>query len=122
MSPFDPLVWYRPRAERLFNFHYRIEIYVTAAKRKWGYYVLPFLLDDDEIVARVDLKADRQKCCLLVLASHAEESIDESRTIDCLGDELMSLSRWLGLERIKVSRRGLFARQLADSVREKGYS
>lgn len=120
LSPFDPLVWYRPRAERLFNFHYRIEIYVTAAKRKWGYYVLPFLLDD-EIVARVDLKADRQKCCLLVLASHAEEGIDETRAVDCLGDELMSLSRWLGLERIKVSRRGPFARQLAASVIEKGY-
>ncbi|MFT5500041.1 MAG: hypothetical protein ACI88G_000167 [Woeseiaceae bacterium] len=121
LSPFDPLVWYRPRAERLFDFHYRIEIYVTAAKRKWGYYVLPFLLDD-EIVGRVDLKADRQKGCLLVLASHAEENIDEARVVDCLGDELMSLARWLGLERMKVSRRGPFARRLAASVKGKGYS
>ena len=118
ISPFDPAVWYRPRAERLFNFHYRIEIYVPAKKRQWGYYVLPFLLDD-KIVARVDLKADRKNGTLLVLASHPEAGIDSERTISKLAGELDTLAQWLGLARIKVSRRGPFARALADFVRDR---
>jgi len=117
LSPFDPVVWYRPRAERLFDFHYRIEIYVPAKKRRWGYYVLPFLLDD-KIVARVDLKADRKNSTLLVLASHPEEGIDNDRTIVALAGELKVLSQWLGLARIKVSRRGLFAKSLSAYVRD----
>ncbi len=115
LSPFDPLVWFRPRAERLFDFHYRIEIYVPASKRKWGYYVLPYLLDD-RIVARVDLMADRKARHLQVLAAYKEEDIDEQRTVEHLAEELESLASWLDLEHVKVSRRGPFARRLADCI------
>ncbi len=119
LSPFDPLIWYRPRTERLFGFHYRIEIYVPESKRKWGYYVLPFLLDD-RIVARVDLKADRKAGMLLVLAAHSEDGIQSSRVAQALAGELRTLADWLQLERIKVSRKGVFARELASRCQSSG--
>ena len=99
LSPFDPLVWFRPRAERLFDFEYRIEIYVPESKRRWGYYVLPFRLGD-RIVARVDLKADRPGKTLLVRSLHYEEGVDQKETESALQSELGALAKWLNLETV----------------------
>ena len=96
LSPFDSLVWCRPRNERLFNFHYRIEIYTPQAKRKFGYYVLPLMING-EMVGRVDLKADRANSKLLVQSVHTEKSIKRAAINVTLGKELSLIAKFLNL-------------------------
>ncbi len=119
LSPFDPLEWYRPRAERLFGFRYRIEIYTPKAKRRYGYFVLPFL-HDDALVARLDVRFDRDRGVLEVPASWAKPgawpdgSAAEQGALEALATELRALSAWCGGEGMSVSPRG----DLADRLRK----
>jgi uncharacterized protein YcaQ len=111
LCPFDPLIFFRPRVERLFNFVYRLEIYTPAAKRRYGYYVWPLLLDG-RLVARVDLKADRAGDSLRVLGAFGELDTPRHHVVAALAGELRSMASWLGLGGFSVSTRGNLAAEL----------
>lgn len=120
LSPFDSLIWERKRTERLWNFRYRIEIYVPAAKRVHGYYVLPFLVDE-ALAGRVDLKADRQEGSLRVRSAWFEETVDDPDEVDRIAHELTitlaEMAQWLDLRNgIVVEPRGTLAANLAKAI------
>jgi hypothetical protein len=113
LCPFDNLIFFRDRVERLFGFHYRIEIYVPKPKRRFGYYVLPLLIGD-RLVGRVDVKADRAARTLRVPGAFTEDGVDAVFTARRLVDELRLMADWLGLREIAVGRKG----NLVDGLRK----
>ena len=116
ISPFDPLIWTRKRMTRLFEFDYRFEIFVPAAKRRWGTYVLPLLLNGD-LVARVDLKTDRAGRRLRVLAAYGEAGAPADDAAGALAQELRTMARWLDLDDVTVARKGDLSGALRATVR-----
>jgi len=119
LSPFDNLVFFRPRVERLWGVRVRLEIYTPAERRVHGYYVLPFLLGD-RIVARVDLKSDRAAGVLRVLAAHVEPGEAPGAVAVALADELAGMAGWLGLASVAVAPRGELAAALTVAVTGRG--
>jgi uncharacterized protein YcaQ len=119
LAPFDPVVWYRPRVLRLFDFEYRFEIFVPPERRRWGKYVLPFLLGD-ALVARVAAAADRPRGRLSVEGAWAERGVPAERVAAPLAAELSELARWLGLAEVAVGRRGALSGPLAAALRSRG--
>ena len=116
VSPFDPVAWFRRRLEWLFDFEYRIEIYTPVKKRRYGYYVLPFLLGD-RFVSRVDLRADRKASVLRVPGAFLEDGCDEDEVSSKLALELRLMAEWLGLDQIVIGRRGGLTRALRSAVK-----
>jgi len=115
LSPFDNLIWRRERAERMFGFHYRIEIYVPAHKRVHGYYVLPFL-QGERLTARCDLKADRQARVLRVQAVHREDHAQPLDIAPALAERLQDMAAWMDLGDIEVHGHGEAAAALREAV------
>ena len=115
LCPFDNLIFFRERVERLFGYHYRIEIYVPKPKRQFGYYVLPLLVGD-RLVGRVDLKADRAAKTLRVPGAFAEDGVDTVHAARCMADELVRMAEWLGLAEIAIGRKGNLVPELAKRV------
>ncbi|MEU2000130.1 winged helix-turn-helix domain-containing protein [Rhodococcus sp. NPDC019627] len=116
LCPFDPLVFFRPRTERMFDFRYRLEIYTPAHKRVHGYYVFPFLLDG-ELVARVDVKADRARGALEVRSAFVEAGARPERVVEPLLSELYRMAEWLELGEVTVDKRGDLAPLLAAAAK-----
>lgn len=115
LSPFDPVVWDRGRAQRLFAFHYRIEIYTPAPKRIFGYYSLPILIDD-RLVGRIDLKSDRQARVLRVQSAWHEEHADRATVAERIAPLLARTAAWQGLDTIEVKDRGDLAAAVAGEL------
>jgi uncharacterized protein YcaQ len=115
LCPFDPLIFFRPRVQRLFDFMYRVEIYVPANKRQFGYYVWPFMLDG-RLVGRVDLKAERTRDALHVVGAFTEPGEKPAHVATALSDELKTMASWLGLSDVTVGERGDLAKKLSRSL------
>jgi uncharacterized protein YcaQ len=109
------LIFFRPRVERLFDYHYRIEIYVPAPKRQFGYYVWPFMLDG-HLVGRVDLKAERTRDALHVVGAFTEPGQQPSRVADALAAELRTMANWLGLSEVTVGKKGDLTAHLSRAL------
>ncbi|MGY6498283.1 MAG: winged helix-turn-helix domain-containing protein [Microcella sp.] len=119
LSPFDPVVWFRPRSERLFDFHYRIEIYTPAPKRQYGYYSLPVLIDE-ALVGRIDLKSDRQVRVLRVQSAWSEDGVDPGWMAERVAPVLTQAAQWQGMREVIVADRGNAIDAVRASVAREG--
>lgn len=115
LSPFDPLVWFRPRAERLWDFHYRIEIYTPEPKRIFGYYTLPILWNG-QIAGRIDLKNDRQSKTLLIQSAWHEPNIDPTALAQDLAKHLAQTAKWQNCQDIELKKKGNLSAALSKTL------